>query len=226
MFSSVVFHGSRFLVWYWIRSREVNPGQDREWTAPSLVDVIPFFKQGSSIQFQTGLRTSATLIVPRLTWPEHTVHSVIAWQHFHSLCGRERATPAHLTAHIQGRAAPCSLSLRVCARSEAAEAPHHSLCTPQQFNKTSWLSEKYSGCVWTVNFQEGEWRQQEPRPAAPSLALKGTVLPGQNMGFFIRVTCSVYDYDSHGEESAEYFLLFLLPSHIFQSAGLFFPPLV
>lgn len=90
----------------------------------------------------------------------------------------------HLTAHIQGRAAPCSLSLRVCARSEAAEAPHHSLCTPQQFNKTSWLSEKYSGCVWTVHFQEGEWRQREPRPAAPSLALEGTVLPGQNMGFF------------------------------------------
>lgn len=64
---------------------------------------------------------------------------------------------------------------------------------------------------------------RSPRPAAPSLALEGAVLPGQNMGFFfIRVTCSVYDYDSYGEESAEYFLLFLLPSHIFQSARLFF----
>lgn len=148
MFSSVVFHGSRLLVWYWIRSREVNPGHDLGVNRT----ISRWFKQGSSIQFQTGLRTWATLIVPHLTWPEHTVHSVI------TCCVEEKERLLRTLRHtFKAGPAPCLPSLRVCARSEA---PHHSLCTPQQFNKTSWLSEKYSGCVWTVNFQEGEWRQQ------------------------------------------------------------------
>lgn len=224
MFSSVVFHGSRLLVRYSIRSREVNPGHGWEWTAPSLVDVVPFFKQGYSIQFQAGLRTPATLIVPHLTWPEHTVHGVVAWQCFHWLCRRERVT-LHTLQHTfragQGSArAGFYCEFVLCQRRLRRRIT--AFCTPQQFNKTSWLGEKYSACVWTVHFQKGERRQQEPRPAAPSPPLKGSVLPRQNTGFFIRITCSVYDCDSYGEETAEYFLLFLLPSHIFQSAGLFF----
>lgn len=221
MFSSVVFHGSRLLVWHWIRSREVNPGHDWEWTAPSLVDVIPFFKQGYSIQFQTGSRTSATLIVPHLTWPEHTVHSVITRcvEEKERLCGTLR----HTFKAGQRRARfHCEFVLgqRRLRRRITAFAHRSSL------TRLHGSVRNIQDVCELLTFRRESGGSRSPRPAAPSLALKGAVLPGQNMGFFIRVTCSVYDYDSYGEESAEYFLLFLLPGHIFQSAGLFFPPLV
>lgn len=109
----------------------------------------------------------------------------------------------------------------VCALSEAAEAPHQRLCMPQQFNKTSRLTEKYTACVWAVNFQKGNWRQEEPPAGSSFTRSGGNRSTRPEVGLFIRTTCTVYDCDSYCEETLQYFLLFLLPSHIFQSAGLF-----